>query len=731
MDDKIFEQESMHLADVIKFLLQEIRNITDLLSSHRDVLVEIRKEMWEEGMSALDDVERNIDINQYLNMEAVETSQYKSKLENLAKYQKLKSMPYFGRVDFVEDDEELEQVYIGYYNLMDDETYDVLVYDWRAPISSVFYNADLGRVGYEAPCGTIEGEILLKRQYQIAKGKLQFYFDSNTTIIDSILKETLGKNVSDRMRNIVETIQQEQNDIIRNKQNDLLIVQGVAGSGKTSIAMHRVAFLMYNTQGLSHNDVLIVSPNGLFGDYISGVLPELGEKNVRSDTLEDFYYSELNQHMDSRNRQLEMMLESKHRDRMREEITFKGSNEFVTTVDNYLEWLEEFGMVFEDVVYNDELVMEEDEMMAHFMDNQIGMSVAKRLLRIENIILTRMKPLEKKYVIELEKQLEIEGGFDYEEAQEAQRRVDEYRNKFMMELYKLTRLDYVKVYMSLVKNPQIFRSFARGAQLPKHLESLLRFTHRKLRNGNISYEDGSVVLYIKLKLDDSKAFVKYKQVLIDEAQDYHPIHYYIFKMLFKNCHYTILGDYGQTIEKDSNDTVYDDAVRILKPKNPLRINLNKSYRSSFEINQFTAKLRGDNVSLAFERKETEPAVLGFGSELEMLEELLRRIEMYKQEFGKIAVLCKNKEQVREVQSKLGKKLSAQYILRDDAILKETITVMPTYMAKGLEFDAVIAYDVSDANYKTVFDKQLLYIACSRALHRLDVLYLGTCTKFLK
>ncbi|OOB79399.1 MAG: hypothetical protein BEN18_04095 [Epulopiscium sp. Nuni2H_MBin001] len=732
MEDKIFELETIHLASVIDFLLTEIRSTTALLSSHKDSLVEIRKEMWEEGMSALDDVERNIDINQYLNMEAIETSKYKNKLENLDKYQKMKSSPYFGRVDFEED--EVEKVYIGYHNLMDDETYDVLVYDWRAPISSVFYNADLGKASYEAPCGVIEGQILLKRQYHIEKGKLKFYFDASTTITDNILKEALGKNVSDKMRNIVETLQQEQNNIIRNKKNDMLIVQGVAGSGKTSIAMHRVAFLLYNTrgeEGLSHNDMLIISPNSLFGDYISGVLPELGEKNVKSSTLEDLYHAELRGNMETRNRQLELMLSSKHRDRIRRDITFKGSNEFVTILERYLEWLEEYGMEFDDIVYNDILVMESDEILAHFMDNQIGMSVAKRLARIENIVVQRIKPLEKDLVVQIEKQLVQEGGYDYEENKEANRRVDELRIKFMAQLTKYTRNNYMQIYINLVKDFNEFKKYAQGINLPNAIQSMLRFTYKRLINGNVSYEDGSVLLYIKLKLDDSKKFSQYKQVLIDEAQDYHPIHYHIFKMLFKRCQYTMLGDYGQTIEKDSNDSVYDDAIKILNPQNPLRINLTKSYRSSYEINKFITKFRDDaQVTLAFERNETEPEVLGFAAEQDLHNELVRRVEMYSHEFAKIAVLCKDKAQVKDLKVKLGRVLKAQYILLDDAILKEPITVMPTYMAKGLEYDVVIAYDVSDRHYNNVFDKQLLYIACSRALHRLDVLYLGKCSRFL-
>ncbi|OOB79543.1 MAG: hypothetical protein BEN19_07490 [Epulopiscium sp. Nuni2H_MBin003] len=734
MDEKIFELEKQQLQVVIDFLNTEINSITSLLHEHKDTLVEIRKEMWEEGMNVLDDTERNIEINQYLNMEAIETSKYKNKLENISKYQKMLKSPYFGRVDFQEDDEDIEKVYIGYHNLMDDDTYDVLVYDWRAPISSVFYNSDLGRTQYEAPCGVITGDISLKRQYIIQKAKLKYYFDTDVTITDSILQHTLGQNVSDKMRNIVETIQQEQNNIIRNKNNDLLIVQGVAGSGKTSIAMHRIAFLLYNQhgEGLSHNDIIIISPNSLFGDYISGILPELGEKNVISHTIEDLYRLEFKSRipMDTKNKQLEIMLSSKNRNMLRCSIEFKGSNDFITILDRYLEELSEYGIEFEDILYEGNLIMEQDEMLAHFMDNQIGMSVGNRLNRIEIIILERIKPFEEIKQKQIVAQLITQGGYDYVEEEEAKRRIDEFRSQFIKKISKYTKINYIRIYTTLIKD---FKQYSANIKLPNNIETILKKTKSRLNNGIVTYEDGSILLYMKLKLDAPKKYQMYKQVVIDEAQDYYPIHFKIFSSMFTNSDFTVLGDYAQTIEKDSTDNIYTDLINILSPKNPLRIDLTKSYRSSYEINQFIAKLRATGeVTLAFERRERAVEVLGTSTKEELYNLLISRVAEYKQQdFNKIAILCKDKSQVQLLKNDIGKKLRALYILRDDTILKDEVLVMPTYMVKGLEYDVVIVYDASEDNYNSVFDKQLLYIACSRALHRLDVLFLGKCTHFIE
>ncbi|OON98909.1 MAG: hypothetical protein ATN35_02910 [Epulopiscium sp. Nele67-Bin004] len=539
------------------------------------------------------------------------------------------------------------------------------------------------------------------------------------------------------MRNIVETIQQEQNDIIRNKSNDLLIVQGVAGSGKTSIAMHRIAFLLYNHMdaGLSHKDVMILSPNSLFGEYISEVLPELGEKNVISNTLEDLYKAELrgSARMDTKNRHLELMISSKNRNKMWEEMEFKGSYEFITILDRYLDWIENEGMEFEDILYNDKLVMEKDEFRAHFLDNQIGMSTGSRLARIERILIDRLRPLEIERRAEIEEMLIQQGGFDYEEDKEAQRRIDELRGKFISYISKYTRNNFLLIYINLVKDFEHFQKFSEGVELPKSIKGMLAFTTKRLSHGLMSYVDGAVMLYIKLKLEGSTNFSKYRQVVIDEAQDYYPIHYYIFKMLFKNSHYTVLGDYGQTIEKTSTDTVYDDAIKILEPKKPLRIDLTKSYRSSYEINNFISNLRGDtNVTLAFERHEEKPSVMGVETEEQLQQLLLDEVEKYKaQNFARIVVLCKDKVQVKLLKESIGTKLIAQYVLQDDVPLKHQVTVMPSYMSKGLEYDAVIVYDANDKNYVSQFDKQLLYVSCSRALHRLSVLYKGVCTKYIK
>ncbi|MGL4345613.1 MAG: HelD family protein, partial [Cellulosilyticaceae bacterium] len=605
-EDQILEQEKAYLEKVVDFLKEEIKAGLGLVAKQKNTLVDIRKEMWEEGMSSIDDFDRAIDISQYVNLEAIETSQYKHKLEQLVKHQKMIEAPYFGRFDFVEDGEDEEKIYVGYHNLMNQDTYEVMVYDWRTPIAGLFYNHELGRGSYEAPCGVIEGELTLKRQYEINHRKLDYYFDSSIAITDDILQQALGQNASYKMQNIVETIQQEQNKIIRDKESDVLIVQGVAGSGKTSIALHRIAFLLYNDMGdgLSHKDVMIISPNSLFGDYISGVLPELGEKNVTCITLEDVFSKCFGSglRMGSRHAQLESIISSPHRQKIREGMTFKGSHEFVTILERYMEWLEHEGIHFKDVYYDNELIMSKKAIKAQFLDNAIGMPIAKRLSRIEKILLDKIKPLEKIRLKEIEKRIEDEEGYMSDSRGEAKRLLHEYRGQFISEISRFTKVNYVRLYQQLMKKPQLFDRLAKGLEVPSTLEGMLRHTARRLEQRQIAYEDGAVLLYLKLRIEGENVFPQTKQVLVDEAQDYYPIHYRIFKLLFRQGQYTILGDYCQTIEKEAAATLYDEMLSILEPKKAMQIALTKSYRSTYEINTFTQKLRGlENVVIPFER----------------------------------------------------------------------------------------------------------------------------------
>ena len=733
--EELLHQEQLYLDKVTDFLNEQIALGGEAVDEQKKNLIALRKEMWAEGVPAADDYDRNIELTQYHTMERIETSQYEHKLGKLEKYKKVLDKPYFGRVDFTEEEESKEAVYIGYQNIMNDENYDVMVYDWRAPIASMFYRNELGTASYQAPCGEIRGEISLKRQYEIEKGKLNYFFDCSLTITDDMLKEALGNNASTYMKNIVETIQKEQDMIIRNKGNDVLIVQGVAGSGKTSIAMHRIAFLLYErmAEGLTSDNIMIISPNHLFGEYVSTVLPELGEDNVKYSTMEDFFEMHFRNtiSMRSRNSQLEYVITNRNRKAIRNTIRFKGSSQFVEMLDRLIKIYEKELIKFKDVYYAGTLIADAKSLRKNFLDNPINMAVGRRLDRIQNTLEKKLRELEKTKRKELFKALKGEGGYDVDE--KVNNELNSYRDETLGTIRSFTKINCFRLYEKLFKDEKLFRRVSEGLSLPKASESIRYFTAKSLRPDLVTYEDGMALLYLKLKLMNERLYPQIKQVLIDEAQDYYPLQYRVLAEIFKGAQYTVLGDIGQTIEKSETEDLYDEVIRCLEPKNALKLSLTKSYRSSYEISQFTARLReGEVGAIAFERHDEVPIIAQHENETQELEWIVDQVKDYEAKgFETIAIICKSQKEVNHVYSKLSRKLDIHQLSPDEEGYQKGIHIMPIYMAKGLEYDAVIVYEVNEHHYNEPEDKQLLYIACTRALHRLSLCHTGEVTHFLE
>ena len=733
--EALLQQEQLYLDKVTNFLNEQIVLGGEAVDEQKKNLIALRKEMWAEGVPAADDYDRNIELTQYHTMERIETSQYEHKLGKLEKYKKVLDKPYFGRVDFTEEEESKEAVYIGYQNIMNDENYDVMVYDWRAPIASMFYRNELGTASYEAPCGEIRGEISLKRQYEIEKGKLNYFFDCSLTITDDMLKEALGNNASTYMKNIVETIQKEQDMVIRNKGNDVLIVQGVAGSGKTSIAMHRIAFLLYErmAEGLTSDNIMIISPNHLFGEYVSTVLPELGEDNVKYSTMEDFFEMHFRNtiRMRSRSSQLEYVITNRNRKAIRNTIRFKGSSQFVEMLDRLIQIYEKELIKFKDVYYAGALIADAKSLRKNFLDNPINMAVGRRLDRIQNTLEKKLRELEKAKRKELFKALKGEGGYDVDEKVNDQ--LNSYRDETLGTIRSFTKINCFRLYEKLFKDEKLFRRVSEGLSLPKASESIRSFTAKSLRPDLVTYEDGMALLYLKLKLMNERLYPQIKQVLIDEAQDYYPLQYRVLAEIFKGAQYTVLGDIGQTIEKSETEDLYDEVIRCLVPKNALKLSLTKSYRSSYEISQFTARLReGEVGAIAFERHDEVPIIAQHENETQELEWIVDQVKDYEAKgFETIAIICKSQKEVNHVYSKLSRKLDIHQLSPDEEGYQKGIHIMPIYMAKGLEYDAVIVYEVNDQHYNEPEDKQLLYIACTRALHRLSLCHTGEMSHFLE
>lgn len=735
------KEELMYLEKTLNFIKEELKKEGKILDGKFQNALSSKKEMWKESIHFSNDFDRIPEMTQYLSEVNAKNRDYSITERHIERYNKMVKSPYFGRFDFKEEGfEEVEKIYIGISNLMDSNTNEIYVYDWRAPISSIFYRSELGKSAYNSPIGIINGDVLLKRQYKVQDSKLKYFFDSSIRINDEILQEVLSHNASFKMRNIVETIQKEQDLIIRDIENKLLIVQGVAGSGKTSIALHRIAFLLYEglNSKLGINNIIIISPNDTFAQYISNVLPELGEENVGQVTLNDIILKNLGKELciETRERQLEALIGSDDKEDSglkNSSIEFKGSEVFVIMLNRLIKYYEKNLIEFKDVYFDGKVVETKEQLKNFFLNNKINMPICRKLKRIESMILNKVHPMRKP---RLEKIINIVKDSDehiFEIKSFSRLMAIREAQVFMKYIKSFTEVNYLEVYKLLFSKKSLFMKLAEGLKLPRDIDQVILKTNKQLQEGYITYEDSGALLYIKLILEGNEDFTEIKQVVIDEAQDYYPLNYNIFKLLFKGARYTVLGDFNQTLEKSSNVRLYDSIDKILDKKKSVKLFLNKSYRSSYEINAFNARLLKESNNLTtFERYEGEPKVIQVENEIILDKSVAKDIKRYfSNGYESIAIICKTEKEAKNIEKRLSILVNVPFASGIDGKIKNKVVVIPSYMAKGLEFDVVIVYDASHKNYNNDFHRRLLYVACTRALHQLCIYYTGEKTKFIR
>lgn len=741
-DNRKHLEEIKYLEEIINLLKNRLEYETNQLENQRSDLIESRREMWENTTHSSTDFDKLTDFNQYLSALQAQTFTYTELAKRISRCEKMLESPYFARIDFTEEGyDDIEKIYIGLFNLMDDETHEIKVYDWRAPISSIYYRNEVGPVEYKAPAGLIKGFVSLKRQFKITKGKMEYFFDSNINILDEMLMVALSKNMTSRMKIIVETIQKQQDLIIRDMFNDLLLVQGVAGSGKTSIALHRIAYLMYQGLNLklSANNVIVISPNPLFSKYISNVLPELGEENINEYTFENIFLKifENKLSMKTKSENFENIITAEteeQRNFLRSYDEFKGSFVFLNIIDKFVEYYERKLVPFEDVYYNGKIIEKRELSKAFLLSGKLDMPTSKKLKIIENRILEKVRDNRIERRSKIEKTVNELNNHEFEIMSFTRLLAAKETQVLTERLRKFTEFESFEIYKKLFSDINLFKKISKGLELPENIDEIIRYTNAALSDPfNIPYADGIALMYLKIKAEGCDLFSEIKQVVVDEAQDYYHIHYYILKSLFRYARFTIVGDINQSIEKSSDLPLYDDIISIFNFEKSSKVFLNKSYRSSYEIGKFSAKLLGDEDSIEFfRRNEEEPAIVKLINNLSLQDEIVKTIEKYKsQGFSSIAVICKDRKEASRLYFKLTDKIKIKLIdyLDYESVLEGTL-ILPVYLAKGLEFDAVIVYEANNNNYNTEFDKKLLYIACTRALHRLSLFYSGELTKFL-
>ena len=663
------------------------------------------RENTEHGITSLytsDGFEALVELSQYINPVTDKIIDYEEEEHKILLLEKMIKSPYFARIDFKFDDEdEFEKIYIGRSSLRKNSYQEMYVYDWRSPIASVFYRFMTGEAFYDAPCGRVTGELNLKRQYEIKNGTLEYFFDSDVQIVDEFLRQLLSQNTTAKMKAIVETIQHEQDVVIRDMENDLLMVQGVAGSGKTSIALHRAAYLMY--QGLqtklSANNIMIISPNSIFEQYISNVLPELGEDNVISSVFEDILSELLNgRKIQSRNDFLEnLIVNSKYKEISRNSIEFKTSSFFREILDQFLidiprQWIE-----FEDVYYEGKCVVS-------------GQILKDKILgRPETPLGIKLEQLED-YILE-----QIFGtgkGRGHKEE----------KNLIKQEIQKFIKIDIVELYKILFSNEAYFYSLLQNSNPSQNIKNIWKYTKENLEADSLYYDDAIAIAYLYLKIYGTNKYKNIKQVVIDEAQDYYPLQYEIFNLLFSNAKFTILGDMKQTLAKKEDISFYEQIQKILNKKKSSLIMLDKSFRCTNEILNFSLKFIEQSSQIkSFNRNGDSPKVyIADNSEI-FIDEIVKEIKLCQEKgFQSICLICKTEKNSTYLFNKIKHKLDIQLIKNGSASDLQGVFILPVYMSKGLEFDTVLICDADSQNYYDEDDKNLLYVACTRALHKLSL-----------
>ncbi len=668
------------LTYVIGQLKIRIRELDDAISAVQKDIAGMNEYYWE-NYTEMDQYGYENYDNQQALLGQVNASQEHQRQRS--RWKKMLDSPFFASIDFVyEDEDEAETFYIGIGNFARERGAIPLIYDWRAPVSSLFYDYDRGAASYHAPGGEMEGEILTKWQYKIRGGKMIYEFESDIKIDDDILKQELSANSDIQLKNIVRTIQKEQNAIIRNTKDKILIIQGAAGSGKTSIALHRIAYLLYHDRGkLQSSNILILSPNSVFSDYISHILPELGEENIKEMSFDLFAYRQLKDtaaDCEDRWDQIEKQMrkaKSENGSISDTRYRWKQSKDFVAAVEGFLIELEDRLVDFKDMKCGKIEKRAEDILHMFYF-------------RFQNIpLLSRMDAVMEYFIDEYETLC----GHNMQEDER------EFVKEQFHSMY-VTR-DLCQIYNWLLEE----YGFEQLADLPRD-ERIL------------AYEDVYPLLYLQYRLFTTSGHQNIRHLVIDEMQDYSYLQYVILKKIF-SCNMTILGDRAQTVDDQVQDVL--TFLPKLFGKKVRKIELHRSYRNTCEIAEYASRIAGVEGIEYMERHGRDVEETDCICRETAVERILEWVKTGEDGYETAAILTMTEKEARRIYEAVRKRhKDVSYIDRDSESFRKGITVTTFYMAKGLEFDQVF---VAGQETDSPLFCQFMYICATRALHELYVL----------
>jgi len=676
LDEKDITLEKKYLNNTLETIREKISELGQVLYDREEKVMEFKKFIWD-ARHDMDPTE----MKTMINASDLEISIMSYKSNYLQKLYRVQNNPYFGSITF-KDNEAERKIYIGITHVENEEKEQYLVHDWRAPICSMFYDYELGKAKYLAPEGIIEGEITNKRQFTIKDGVLLRVFDNNINIDDELLQQVLTEESNDKMKNIVNTIQQEQNAIIRNIEDKNLIVQGIAGSGKTSVALHRIAFLLYKITNLNSNNVLIFSPNDVFTEYISNVLPELGEQNTMQTTFSDFLATNLKEFKSVESFTSFVERYYKYQEKNKELVKYKQSDQIIEDLDNYINSLIKKITFEEDIMTHDFSITKEEL-------NDMLKNKYERLLLVE-----RIDKISEKLCRDF-----------YDGKHNKKKTIISMLNKNLN-----IKIDYKKIFKDFFYSEYFIKKF-NGSITEKEI-------NETVSKREIKFEDACILVYIKGLLEGFNYRGLIKEIVIDEAQDYNKLQYILIRKIFKKSNFTILGDINQTINPYYKYNSLEELAKIFD-NGTIYLELSKTYRSTPEIIEHTNKILGLYHVSAIRRNNNRP-VLFRKESTDLKKQLIIDIEDMKKENFTVAVITKNDEEAEHLYELLKNDINDINLLTSTTKeFNKKMVVIPSYIAKGLEFDSAIIYTENNNKY-TEQEKYLYYVACTRAQHQLII-----------
>ncbi|MEK4052410.1 RNA polymerase recycling motor HelD [Paenibacillus sp. FSL F4-0087] len=769
--DQQWSEEQQRVNVVTEQINLKIDILEKEVGSFRDEVVGMRKDFWDEvtmNFSEADDVgETSTSMRQQSQVLSDRERSHLNTAAALDKMKRLHHSPYFGRIDFKENGyPNAERIYLGIASLLDEKEESFLVYDWRAPISNLYYDGAPGPVTYHTPSGEISGDIEMKRQFVIRDGRIRFMFDTGVTIGDELLQAVLSRTSDAQMKSIVATIQKEQNRIIRNDRTRMLIVQGAAGSGKTSAALQRVAYLLYKyREHLQADQMVLFSPNPMFNSYVSTVLPELGEENMLQTTFQEYLERRLGREYQLEDPfiQLEYVLtgtEDPEYEARMSGIRFKSSESFLKVITRYKDSMMSEGMKFKPVRFQGRAVVTAEAMAEKFYSFEPSVKLVNRLEILRDWMLKELSAFGKG---ELEAPW-VDQQMDLMEPEDLQRAYQRLKRKqkgkadtfddFQQEREILARMvvsdrlkplrkwikslrfvDVRQLYANLFNDrAQMVRLLGEEA-LPSHWEEIGEMTLRRLKVQELAYEDITPYLYLRELLLGFHINSNIRHVIIDEAQDYSAFQLAFMKRLFPRSKITALGDFNQAIYAHSSVlSGTGPLTNLYGPENTEVIELTRSYRSTQEIVEFTrGMVPGGEEIVPFNRGGEKPKVIVSSNEQKHLNVITADLKHLIQEgYESVAVICKTAEESKDIHEALSKVLptAPKLIKKTTLAFERGVHVIPAYLAKGVEFDAVLIYDGSASQYAQEHERKLFYTACTRAMHLLHVYCMGKPSPFI-